>query len=172
MDTTRNELNAFSRVINKISHGIHCINEFVIIAMLILVVIEVISRYFFRRPIVLAMELSGYFIIALTFLSAAYILQLEKHIAVDFITSRLPRKARAILQLITNLAGFVLCVIFVWAGIVITLQAHFHGYHSLPPLSIPMAIIYFIVPFGSFLLGLQFVMKMFDFKKHFNGWVP
>ena len=66
-----------------------------------LVLAEVVSRYILRSPLILADEIGGYLVVAVTFIGLAYTGKAKGHIRIEVLVSRLPVKIRNWLRLFT-----------------------------------------------------------------------
>ena len=74
-----------------------------VLVMVVLVFVEVFTRYVLNRPLMLADELSAYMLVALCFLGAAYTWKEGAHVRITALVSRLPAKVASWLRLATLL---------------------------------------------------------------------
>ncbi len=72
----------------------------------VLLLMEVVLRYFFNSPTVWANELAQMLFGAYAILAGGYILRTGGHVNVDILYSRLSRKSRAALDIVTSSAFF------------------------------------------------------------------
>jgi TRAP-type C4-dicarboxylate transport system permease small subunit len=88
----------------------YCIEDYISLivfwAMISLVLIQVISRYFFRSSFIWSEELARYHFIALTFLGSAIVAR-NGFIKIEFFTSVLPLRASFILSIIVNVVELI-----------------------------------------------------------------
>ena len=70
-------------------------------AMMMLVMVEVVARYFFKSPFGVADEISAYMLIAIIFVGTAYTWKAKGHIRIEVLVSRLPSRVRTWLRLAT-----------------------------------------------------------------------
>jgi TRAP-type mannitol/chloroaromatic compound transport system permease small subunit len=82
-----------------------------IFVMIVVIMIEVVGRYFFNRPTPWAHDISGWLQVAYVFLGGAYALQRGYLVRVDVIYASLPRRLQAAIDLTL---GTVLFAIFAW----------------------------------------------------------
>lgn len=66
------------------------VTAWIVFGALCLVLAEVVTRYFFNRPLGLADEFGGYALVAITFLGLAYTLKEKAHVRVTMVVDRLP----------------------------------------------------------------------------------
>ena len=78
--------------------------------MALLVFIEVISRYVFRRALLVGDEFAAYMLVALCFLGAAYTWREKGHVRITALVSRLPTKVASWLRLVTLTLVFLFVV--------------------------------------------------------------
>lgn len=97
-----------------IEKGINGLNEnvgnycsFLTIPLILVVVYEVIMRYVFNAPTVWAFEATTLIYGVHYMLGLAYTHKYNGHVAIDVFESRLPKKPRSILRVITNLVIFI-----------------------------------------------------------------
>ncbi len=74
-----------------------------VIFFMFLVMAEVVSRYILRSPLILADEIGGYLVVAVTFIGLAYTARAKAHIRIEVLVSRFPVKVRNWLRLFTLL---------------------------------------------------------------------
>ena len=84
--------------VNDILGG-HFSGWLVVIVML-LVLVQVVSRYVVRHPLSAGDELSGLITVVISFLGLGYTWQQKRHIRLDFVVNALPKKIEAWVRLI------------------------------------------------------------------------
>ena len=78
-----------------------------VLLIMLLVLVEVISRYVFHRPLMLADEFGSYLLVAISYLAAAYAWKEKGHVRITALVSRLPPRVSSWLRLITMLLALV-----------------------------------------------------------------
>ena len=78
-----------------------------IVIMMVLTVLDVILRSFFKSPILGVMEYSQ-MIMVVILLAAASTAMVDKHIKIDILVSRFKPRAKAVCDLVTLAAAFVI----------------------------------------------------------------
>jgi len=86
-------MNRFGSVIDKIADLGGILSGWLVPFMMILVVVEVFTRYVLNRPLMVADEVSAYMLVALSFLGLAYTWRQGGHVRISILVSRLPQKA-------------------------------------------------------------------------------
>ena len=132
------------------------LNRWIVIAMMavmvLLVFMNVVSRYIFNHSIIWAEEVSQYLMIWVAFLAAGLALREGRHVAIEMLQDRLPATARRITR------HFVALLLIVFMGILIILGfqfVHFAWDQETPVLNIPLGIPYMAVPIGALLLVIH-----------------
>ncbi|MES1950525.1 tripartite AtP-independent periplasmic transporter subunit DctQ [Salinisphaera sp. S4-8] len=134
----------------------------VIVAMALSVTYEVASRYFFGRPTIWVTELASYFLVAVTFLGAAWTLRNDGHIRMDLLRETGGR----IGQLVSDLAMFsiaaVVAAALLWSGWHMTSANYAFGWRASTILATPLWLPQSLIPLGSLALLLQSVIGLWD----------
>jgi C4-dicarboxylate transporter DctQ subunit len=131
------------------------------------VCVEVLTRYFFNRPIAWVLEICEYILLYMTFLVAAWVLREKSHIRVDILLNRLNTRVQAFINMITSLISAIVCFTVVYFSALLTWDYFIRHVPSMEYLKLPAFLVIMIIPFGSFLLGIQFVR---DFQNYFKLW--
>lgn len=71
--------------------------------MMLLVLVEVFTRYVLNRPLMLSDEFTAYMLVAVSFLAAAYTWKEKGHVRITALVSRLPPRVSSWVRLITLL---------------------------------------------------------------------
>ncbi|MDR2174442.1 MAG: TRAP transporter small permease [Synergistaceae bacterium] len=127
-----------------------------ILAMGLVLFYEVACRYFFDSPTIWAQETSVYLFMWTMLAGSAYTLMRGKHVRIDLIIERLPRKAQCGLDILTSLVGIAFSAVVSWQAWEMMLASFKYGKLSATLLRIPVWI-----PQCSLLLG--FVLLTFQF---------
>ncbi|MBI4186024.1 MAG: TRAP transporter small permease [Chloroflexi bacterium] len=76
--------------------------------MMLLMITEVFARYLFHSPLLVSNELSGYMLVAITFIGLGYTWTRKGHVRITFVVERLPGKVRNWLRL----ANIIIAIAF------------------------------------------------------------
>lgn len=138
------------------------ISAALILAISFIVFYEIVMRAIFNAPTTWVLEYSIYFLIASTFLGAAYVAKIGGHVAVDVITSRLSDRTRVVLDFVTHLWSIGFILILIGSSVFMVRQSIIQHRLSTSILETPMFITEIPVALGGILLLLQFIRMAVD----------
>lgn len=148
--------------IDKIITGSAILGAIFLIFIVSLVFYEVFVRFVLNSPTVWTLELTIYSLIASCFLSAGYLVRVDKHIRVDVIIESVPFKIKKVMFIIGCLIGLLFSIILAWQGIVYVISSFQLDFRSLSSLRLPMYIPHMLIPIGGILLSLSFILQLID----------
>lgn len=151
-----NKIGGFYRTIVNI---LAVCGALIILFMMLSISVGVVMRFFFHRSLVWLTEISGYGMVFMTFLVAAWVLREEGHVRIDLLVEHLKPKKRAFLEFITSIAGAVVCLVITGYSIVVTLDHLKRGVFTATDLEIPWAILLAVIPVGVLTLSIQFLIR-------------
>ena len=132
----------------------------VLIFMMLSVTLDVFMRYFLNQPIFWVVELNEYALLYATFLGAPWVLAKDGHVKVELVVDHLKPKPQAMVGAVTSILGAASCGVLVWFSAEATLTHYVRGvWDPGSLLEIPTAYVMLIIPFGSFLLFVQFLRR-------------
>jgi len=123
--------------------------------LLLLVSWGVFSRYILRSPSLIALEISGYTMVLLTFLPAGYLAYKNQHVSSEFFVSKLSQRGKQIAKFISNLFVLLYCVIIFYEGIKSVIIMYQGSFRSTTLLNFPTWVVYLLIPLGISFLILQ-----------------
>jgi C4-dicarboxylate transporter DctQ subunit len=145
----------------RLFDGILTATLYVVAVFLVVLVLsisyDVMMRYFLNRPTAWAYDLSNYLIYGITLLVAACVQKEEGHIRIDICISLFGPKTQAITNCVVSVLCAVFCGIFAWRGLEATWVSYIHRYPLTGGIKIPEFAILWLIPFGMFLLFIQFI---------------
>jgi TRAP-type C4-dicarboxylate transport system permease small subunit len=100
---------------------------------------------------------------------SAYTLMKGKHVRIDLIFERLPRKAQCALDILTSLAGIAFCAVVTWQGWEMMLGSIRLGKVSATLLRVPMWMPQCALLLGFALLTFQFAFIAADRARTVRG---
>ena len=106
----------FTRFIEKLSYGTGYAAGLVLLAIIVLTMAEVVSRYVLRNPLILSDELGGYAMVAVSFLGLAYCAQEKGHIRITFIVERLSPRTTGYIRIASLILGLAFISVAVWVS--------------------------------------------------------
>jgi TRAP-type C4-dicarboxylate transport system permease small subunit len=130
---------------------------------------EVAARYFFVRPTIWASELSQLCLIWGSLLAMSWALEKRRHIAVDALVARLPRRARTILDGVVMLLTAAFSAMVLWKGAEIFWDSFERGRGSGTMLGLPAWVPELAVPVG---FALLLVQALVEAARSFGGHDP
>jgi TRAP-type C4-dicarboxylate transport system permease small subunit len=147
----------------KTKKGIQRLNLYVsmagmslLIPLMLLTTSDVIGRGFFRKPIPGSFELSEYMLVIFILLGAAYTQQVKGHVGVDFITSKLSPRLRAVCEIVTTVLSLFIIAIVIWQGFLEGIRERTVS----DMLRIPQYPFRLLVAIGGFLLWLELLIDL------------
>lgn len=131
-----------------------------LVAFMMLVISgEVVLRRILGRPLSWMTDVTEYSLLYIAFLGAAWLLREDGHVRIDLVLNYLKPRARAILNAATSGVGAIICLVITWESSRLTWWAMQTGLHVLKAIEIPKWIPLAIIPVGSFLLSIQFLIN-------------
>lgn len=104
------------RFIERLSHGAGYAAGVVLIAIIALTMVEVVSRYVLKNPLILSDELGGYAMVAVSFLGLAFCAQGKGHIRITFIVERIGPAAAGWIRLLSLALGLAFIAVAAWVS--------------------------------------------------------
>ncbi|MDF1569486.1 MAG: TRAP transporter small permease [Spirochaetaceae bacterium] len=127
-------------------------------AMFVTVTYNVFMRFVMNRSVGWADELSRFIFIWMSYLGTVLAFRNDEHVGIGFLVDRVKKPAlRRIIAVVQQLLILVVLVFLTWFGY----QASRTVMNVSPALSIPMSLIYFIVPICGFLMVILGLWKLF-----------
>ncbi len=121
----------------------------------VVIIYEVVSRYFFESPTTWGHELSIFFYGYCGAIAGAYVLKHHRHITVDVIYARQSPRVKAILDSVTALIFFYFVTLVIYKGWEQAMAALAIDLHSGSVWNVSLVHFRFLIPASGFLLILQ-----------------
>jgi len=93
------------RVIETISKVAGHVSGWIVILIMMLTVVEVITRYALRQPLILCDEFGGYSLFAISFIGLSFCAWENGHIRITFLVEKLQPRTQIFLRVFTLLLG-------------------------------------------------------------------
>jgi len=122
-------LQGFVKVWDRLIDGFMVLAGILFWVQMLIVNIEVFSRYFLT-PTIWVAEISSIIILWICFLVPAWVLRKDAHVRMDLVLQRLKPKTQAMINFFTCLAGVVVMLIVAGAGLMTTI--YWIGNKTLP----------------------------------------
>ena len=149
-----------ARVIDGISYYTGYFSGWLVVGVMSLTMIEVITRYVVRKPLMLADEFGGYSYAAISLIGLAYALKEGRHIRIQFVVSRLPVKLSNWLRVITLTMALAYAIIASKVSYGFIFDAYRRHIGSASWLMTPLWIPQMMLPIGFSLLSLVLVAEI------------
>ncbi|MCG6656770.1 TRAP transporter small permease [Halomonas campisalis] len=147
------------RGVSRLNLALAAVSAAVLLAATGAVFAEILSRLFFGQSLIWVVELSGYALLYMTFLGAPYLLEKNRHVAIDVITTSLPPRWRVALGFAMALLGAAACLYAAWYGLGVTLDQYQFGIRETTVLAPRSYLLTWVFPLGLFLVAIQFVAQ-------------
>ena len=131
-----------------------------IVLIMVTVTIDVIMRYFLNRPIFWVAELAEYALLFITFTGTAWVLKHDRHVKIDILTGQLKEGKARVLEIVVSIMGIFICAPLTYFGVVVAWDHFARGVYNPSLLSFPKGPLLAVIPLGTFLLLVQFALKM------------
>lgn len=133
-----------------------------IFVMIVIIAIEVVSRYFFNRPTAWVQDFSGWLQVAYIFLGAPFALKRGYLVRVDVFYARFSPRLQAIVDLTLSTALFVcFAAVLIWKGLDFAYASYRMGETSSSGMwRGPVYPAKFLVPIGMMLLALAWFAQI------------
>jgi TRAP-type C4-dicarboxylate transport system permease small subunit len=154
-------------IIKKMNSVCATISGLLLFFVSLTIFIDIILRYFFKKPTIWITEVSTYLFLYIIFFVTSYALQEDFHIKATFIYDFLSHRVKLAINLITSLFSMAFMSVMLWQTSRMTWRAIEGHWTSPTVLHVPFAFVYPVMVFGSFTLLLtQAVKAIFEFTTH------
>jgi TRAP-type C4-dicarboxylate transport system permease small subunit len=113
--------------------------------MLVIVFVQVITRYCFNYTPSFAEELSRYLFVWVVFLALPLVAKSGGHMAIETITSRLSGVKLKVARVLADIATMAFLALMTMEGVRMVEISHFQ---TSPAMLLPMSYVYVVIPFG------------------------
>jgi TRAP-type C4-dicarboxylate transport system permease small subunit len=150
---------------NRLNDIIMVLAGILLWGQMVVVNIEIVSRYF-RRPTTWVAEISSILILWIPFMIGGWVLRREAHVKMDLLVERLSPRSQALINFVTSLIGVIVMLIVTAAGFLTTL--YWIGNKTPTMLMLPRSPIIGIIFVGSLLLTIQFLIRALENLKQWK----
>lgn len=130
------------------------------IFIILLVFIQVISRYVFNVPVGWSAELSRYLLIWITWISASYAIRKREHIRITLLVDKFPSLWKKVNELFVIFIWGVFAFIMAFVGTEVVLSLKLMG-QTTSTLGIPMWVVYLIIPLGGIMMIIRLIQQIY-----------
>ena len=152
------------RTWDRLNEAIMVLAGILLWGQMVIVNIEIVSRYF-GRPTTWVAETSSILILWIPFMIGGWVLRREAHVKMDLLIEHLSPRSQALINFITSLIGVIVMFIVTVAGFLTTL--YWIGNKTPTMLMLPRSPIIGIIFVGSLLFTIQFFIRALE---NLNQW--
>jgi len=149
----------FVRLVNTLNEWVGRIFSPVIGIIMVIGVYEVVARYVFNSPTTWAWEINEHLLCLFLSMAGGYTLLRGRHVSVDLLYVRFSARVRAIIDLVTWIFFFLVCIMVIWQGTAEAWEATLKQERVLSSFNSPSYPDRWMIPIGTFLLLLQGIVK-------------
>jgi TRAP-type transport system small permease protein len=131
-------------------------------AMVVLITLNVALRGLGRGGIVWTDEVSEYALYGLTLLAAPWLLRRAAHIRIDALLTALPPRLGWRIEILADVAGLVVALVFAWYGLAATVESYRLGALTIKSLVFPEWWLIAPLPVAFLLLAIEFVFRLWS----------
>lgn len=135
---------------------------FIVLGSGLLVSYNVVMRYFFNNPLIWISDIVPHLQLHVTFLAACWVMINDGHIRMDLVLTRLPAKPQNFVRGIGSILAAAYCFLFTYSIGIPCWQKILEGTIYVGALSLLQWPILIVMPFGSFLLGIELILQIKD----------
>ena len=158
----------FTRWVERVSLGAGYAGSLVLLAIILLTMVEVISRYVLKNPLILSDELGGYAMVAVSFLGLAFCARGQGHIRITFIVERLSPLTAGRIRVASLFLGLAFISVAAWVSWSFLGDSFTRNMRSNSMLMTPLKWPQMAIPIGFTLFALillgQFVKAVADLR--------
>ncbi|MEW6663635.1 MAG: TRAP transporter small permease [Thermodesulfobacteriota bacterium] len=159
MKPAATKLTAFRRALHAVIKVITWIAAGTLSLGTAAIVVNVLGRYVFSRPLPGTVEFVELTLVVTVFFSVAYTEVRQAHVTMDEVVARFPRRARAIVISIMYLASGLFMIVMAWQDTVLAIAYATPLMRATDVLKIPIAPFIIVIAFGALLLGLELLLN-------------
>ena len=142
------------------------------VVMALLVTINVGGRNLGYGNIRWLLETTEYALYITTFLAAPWVLHLGAHVRVDLLLHALPAPLGRSLELLADLCGLLVSLVFARHGLLVAADAWRLNAITVKELAVPEWILVAVIPLASLLLAIEFVARLLRARQGAGRPVP
>lgn len=149
-------------VLNKFSNAVNTLVEYIVAILMGLMTIIVFVQVLFRLfagSLPWSEELARYMMIYLVYMGASVGVKYGNHIAVEFLSTMLPKKGQEVLQIVVDLLSLACFAVIIFYGFKVV---NITMMQKSPAMQVKMGYIYFSLVLGGGLMLFQCVVDLIN----------
>ncbi len=128
-------------------------------ALVIIICLDLILRYFFNSPLIWATEITEISLLYITFLGTAWVFRDDGHVVIDVFTVKVTGRKRYVLRMINYMIVGIVSLLLIYYGFITTYDHYERRVFNPTIMETPIALIIMIIPIGSVPLFLEVLLK-------------
>jgi TRAP-type C4-dicarboxylate transport system permease small subunit len=142
------------RVLHVVEGGVMKLSAVLLIALLVLINVEVLGRYFFNYSTLIADEYGGYLYAWMVLLGGVHLLRSDRYLTMTAVIDRLPPFVQSSIGILSALVGLAVCVVSLISTVALVWTSFRFGTRSGQPSGTIVAYPQIAMPLGYALLCL------------------
>ncbi|HWV55786.1 TRAP transporter small permease [Pseudorhodoplanes sp.] len=130
-----------------------------LLVMVVIVTGDILLRNLFVKGLLWANEVSEYALYMITLLTAPWLLHRGQHVRLDLLLTAVPKRHAWLFEAVGDIAGFIVCLIMIRYGTLMTLDAYRSGSITIKNLVFPEWWLLVPLPIAFVLLAIEFIFR-------------
>lgn len=165
----RKAASAFVRVVDLITTGMAVMSAVLLSALVLLISVSVVMRYYFGLSVAWSTELGEYFIYIAVMLATPWVLKRDAHVQVDVLLQVLRERTKQRLAVVSNALGLLVTSILFYYGLLATHENYVKGTLSVKVMPVPKYLPLAVVPVAMLFCMFQFMFKLGSYFRGAGG---
>lgn len=150
----------FGRVLKAVEGGVMKLSALLLIALLALINVEVLGRYFFNYSTLIADEYGGYLYAWMVLLGGVHLLRSDRYLTMTAVIERLPASAQNLTGIFGAMIGLAVCIVSLVSTAGLVWTSFRFGTRSGQPSGTIVAYPQMAMPLGYALLCLAYLEEL------------
>jgi len=161
------KLNSFFKVLKLFDENLEkYIAVFFSTVMLIMLFLQVLSRYVLRYPLAWSEEIAVICFVLAVYFGAVQAIKRDQHIKIEIVTSMLSEKNKLVFRIIADLIFIGFCV-YISQGMMTIIRILFRTHNTTAVTGFPKGYIYLCLPIAMFLMSIRLIQDIYkSFKSY------
>ena len=159
----------FWAIFDRVMNGMVYLAGIFIVLILLLVLYEVLMRYFFGLGQGWTIRIVEVTMLYVAFLSVAWLLKNHKHVTAELLYEQLNTKAKLYLDTFVSIIGIFVCLVMTYYSGVATVDNIARGILDESTLRLPRGIIISIMPLGFLMLTIEYARQFYGYLVHLRA---
>jgi TRAP-type C4-dicarboxylate transport system permease small subunit len=148
------------KVLHVLEGGVMKLSALLLVALLALINVEILGRYFFSYSTLIADEYCGYFYAWIVLLGGVHLLRSDRYLTMTSVLDRLPPFGQNLIGILGALVGLAVCAVSLKSTVDLVWTSYSFGARSGQPSATPIAYPQLAMPIGYLLLCLAYIEEL------------